>query len=71
MSRGLEIRIDREACRGAAECLFRAPGTFELDERNRARVREQTTDSPADILMAARSCPNFAIRVEEAGKVLA
>ena len=35
---GIEIDIDRDACMGSGNCVFAAPGVFELDEDSVARV---------------------------------
>ncbi len=66
----LEIAIDRDRCRGAAECLYRAPGTFALDGQGKSMVTDPTGDDEDTILAAARSCPNFAIEVKREGKKL-
>ena len=66
----LEIRIDHDRCRGAAECLYRAPGTFALDAGGKSIVTDPTGDEEETILLAARSCPNFAIDVRREGKKL-
>jgi len=59
----LEIQIDRAACRGAGECVFRAERTFALDDENRAMLMAGERDSESVVLDAARACPNFAISV--------
>ena len=66
----LEITIDRDRCRGAAECLYRAPGTFALDGQRKSIVTDPTGDDEDTILAAARSCPNFAIEVKREGEKL-
>ncbi len=66
----LHIHIDRTACRGAAECFFRAPKTFELDDEGKASVRDPREDDDETVLSAARSCPNFAISVRLSGREL-
>ena len=65
---GLEIAIDRKACKSAGQCVFRAPLTFELDETDRARVIDPGGDAEDVVIEAARSCPNFAIRVDKDGE---
>ena len=59
----VSIRIDRSACRGAALCIKRAPGTFRLDDDDIATVIEPPGDDDAAIAEAARHCPHFAIEV--------
>jgi ferredoxin len=62
---GLEIRLDRAACAGAGECVFRAPRTFRLGADGRVELADPEGD-PADALrLAAHGCPNFAIEVKE------
>lgn len=64
MTRGpLDIRIDARMCRGAAECLYRAPRTFRLDAAGKAGVVDPRGDDEERVALAARACPNFAIRV--------
>lgn len=70
MGEAFRIRIDREACRGSRQCVHRAPATFALDADDRARVADARGDPPDAILTAARSCPNFAIRVHDGEREL-
>jgi len=66
----LEIAIDRTACRGAGECIYRAPRTFALDASDRAVVVSVDSDSEAVVLAAARACPHFAISVQRGSERL-
>ena len=70
-AQGLVIRIDPTACRAAGECVFRAPGSFELRDDHKAHYIEGSTDGADAIVTAARSCPNFAISVKRGGRELA
>lgn len=70
MKDDLEIRIDGQACRGAGECVFRAPGSFAFNERDRGVVRPAPSDDEETILAAARSCPHFAISVRRGAEKL-
>ena len=67
----IEIEIDRTACRGAGECVFRAERTFALDGDGHAKlISPDTATDPTDeqvVLAAARACPNFAISVRRGG----
>ncbi|MBI4092399.1 MAG: ferredoxin [Candidatus Kerfeldbacteria bacterium] len=56
-----KIVVDRELCIGAASCLALAANTFELDEENKAIVKNPKGDSDEDIHAAAVSCPTNAI----------
>lgn len=60
---GLEVVVDRKACKSAGQCVFRAPLTFELDDTDRARVIDPNGDEEDVVIEVARSCPNAAIRV--------
>ena len=59
----LEIRIDRAACAGNAECSFRAPATFALDNEGKAVAKDPPGDDTETIRLAAAACPRFAIEV--------
>lgn len=65
--RGLEIVVDEGMCMGAGECTYRAPNTFALDERGKSQVVATDGDDESVVLLAARSCPNFAITVTRGG----
>ena len=62
-TRALEIRIDRRACRGSAECRARAPATFSLDAEGKAVVADSPGDEEGAISQAAEACPRFAIHL--------
>ena len=62
----LEIRIDRDVCRGATACVRRAPGTFSLGADGKSVASENPPDDEATIREAASACPFFAIEVREA-----
>ena len=66
----LEVHIDRDACRGAGECAFRAPASFRLDAEERSVPSDRPGDPTEVVLAAARSCPHFAISVRQSGRVL-
>ncbi len=58
-----KIKVDRNACIGAASCVAVAAATFKLDGENKAVVQPESTDVADTILMAAQSCPTKAIIV--------
>lgn len=60
----LEIHIDRDRCMGSGVCSFHAPGTFDLDDANKAIVLG-IADPVDAIRNAEESCPQRAIRVVE------
>ena len=67
----MEIDIDRDACMGSGNCVYAAPGVFELDDDSIARVVDPEA-SPADaVVAAARQCPTHAITVRRDGEALA
>jgi ferredoxin len=62
-SMGLEVEIDREVCMGSGNCIYEAPGVFDLDDDGVAVVID-LVGSPEDKVMAAeRKCPTHAITV--------
>jgi ferredoxin len=67
---GIEIDIDRDACMGSGNCVFAAPGVFELDEDSVARVVDPEASPEEAVVTAARQCPTQAIRVRRDGDPL-
>ena len=67
---GLEIDIDRDACMGSGNCMFAAPGVFELDDDSIARVVDPEAVSEEAVVTAARQCPTRAITVRRDGETL-
>lgn len=65
---GIEIRILREKCIGAATCVVYSPSTFDLDDKNIAIVKEGQWDELQKIIGAAQSCPVVAIEIYQEGK---
>jgi ferredoxin len=70
MGMELEIDIDRDACMGSGNCVYAAPGVFELDDDSIARVVDPQASSEEAILTAARQCPTGAISVRRGGETL-
>jgi ferredoxin len=59
----MRIDVDRELCMGSGNCIFWAPGVFELDDDGIAVVVDPTA-APADkIALAVDGCPTKAITV--------
>ncbi len=56
-----KIVIDRDLCIGAATCVTIAPGTFQMDDENKAVLVSLEGDAAETVLMAAESCPTKAI----------
>ena len=61
----LKISIDRDECIGDGACVNEAPETFELDDEDKAILKEGSTDSSDAILEAAKSCPTECITIED------
>jgi ferredoxin len=66
----LSIQVSYELCMGVGECEHYAPGTFALGEDGLSKVVSADGDDEPTVLMAARSCPNFAITVSRDGQAL-
>jgi ferredoxin len=63
----VRIVIDRERCVGSGNCLYWAPGTFDLDDDGVSMVVDPGGDDEERIRVAAEGCPTRAIRVEHRG----
>ena len=64
---GLEVDIDRDACMGSGQCVFAAPGTFDLDDDSIAVVVDPAAAPEDQVILAGRSCPAHAITVRRDG----
>jgi ferredoxin len=60
---GLEVEIDRDVCMGSGNCVYEAPGAFDLDDDTIAFVVDAQGASEDKIISAARKCPTQAITV--------
>ncbi|MDA1079097.1 MAG: ferredoxin [bacterium] len=60
-----KVEVIREKCISAASCAVIAPGVFELDEEQLARVISQDGNDDETKLLAAQSCPTMAIIVTD------
>ncbi len=56
-----KIFIDRDLCIGAASCIAVVPDVFELDNENKAVVKNKDGADDETLLLAAQSCPTKAI----------
>ncbi len=59
----IRIEIDRDKCVGSGNCLFWAPGTFDLDDDGLSVVIDPSADPEDRIRVAAEGCPSKAITV--------
>jgi ferredoxin len=66
----MEIDIDRDVCMGSGNCVFTAPGVFELDDDSIARVVDPEASPEEAVVTAARQCPTHAITVRRDGATL-
>jgi len=53
--------IDREACMGSGNCLYWAPGSFDLADDGRATVLDPAATDVERLRVAAEGCPVGAI----------
>ncbi len=58
--------VDRDACMGSGNCVFWAPGVFDLDDDGIAVVRGELAGREEEVRKAAANCPTSAIRIEGA-----
>ena len=55
---------------GSGNCVYEAPGVFELDDDSIAHVVDPDASSEEAVLTAARKCPTHAITVRRDGVTL-
>ena len=67
---GLEVEIDREVCMGSGNCVYEAPGVFDLDDDSVAFVLDPAASAEDTVLGAAQKCPTHAITVRRDGVTL-
>jgi len=56
--------VDRDACMGSGNCVFWAPGVFDLDDDGIAAVVGEVAGHEEAVRKAAANCPASAIRIE-------
>lgn len=61
----VRIEINREKCMGSGNCLFWAPGVFELGDDGVAFIVDPTAATQRQIEQAAEGCPTQAIALSE------
>jgi ferredoxin len=61
----LRIVVDRDRCVGSGNCLYWAPGTFDLDDDGVSTVVDPQGDDEERIRVAAEGCPTRSISVED------
>jgi len=60
----MRIRIDREKCVSAGNCVVTAPTAFVLDEERKARLIDPDSVDEDVLWLAAEMCPTEAIVLE-------
>lgn len=60
---GLEITIDSDECIGDGACADAASETFEMDDEDKAFVKEPIGDDRDTIIAAAEECPTDCITI--------
>jgi len=63
----LEVEIDRDVCMGSGNCVYEAPGVFDLDDDSVAMVVDPAGAAEDQVIAAARKCPTNAITVRRDG----
>ena len=66
----LDVEIDRDVCMGSGNCVYEAPGVFDLDGDSVAIVVDPAASPEELVLAAARKCPTKAITVRKDGVTL-
>ncbi len=66
----LEVEIDRDVCMGSGNCVYAAPGVFDLDDDSVAFVLDPTGSPEDKVVAAARNCPTHAITLRRNGEAL-
>jgi ferredoxin len=61
----LRIEISAEKCMGSGNCLFWAPGVFELGDDGISFVVDPDAATDRQVMQAAEGCPTQAITVTE------
>ncbi len=76
----LTIKVDEDLCIGAASCVTIDPGSFVLNDENKAlvldhgeaeggpsfeRTVEMTEDEKEQLILAAQSCPTLAVFIHD------
>jgi ferredoxin len=59
----IRVAIDRDRCVGSGNCLFWAPGTFDLDDEGLSVVIDPAGDDEEAIQVAVEGCPTRAITI--------
>ena len=61
----MRIRIDREKCVSAGNCVITAPTVFRLDDEEKATLIAPASVDDDTLWLAAELCPTEAIIIED------
>jgi ferredoxin len=61
----MKVKVDRDVCIGAANCVAIAPTVFQLDDSKVAVVLDATSVDEDTLWEAAEGCPAGAIILED------
>jgi ferredoxin len=70
MTEPLNVTVDWDRCMGSGNCLFWAPGTFDLGEDGHAIVLDPAATDEARLRVAAEGCPVGAITLWRDGSAV-
>jgi ferredoxin len=62
---GLRITVDPAKCMGSGNCLFWAPGVFDLGDDDVAYVVDPGAAAERQVMQAMEGCPTQAISVRD------
>ncbi len=62
----MKVTVDREACQGHNRCYLLCPQVFDVDDEGYAFVRVEVVPQEFErkVQLAARNCPERAIKIE-------
>ena len=61
----MKVKVDRNLCIGAGNCVAAAPTVFKLDKHDKAVVLKPDSAGEDTLMNAAESCPVNAIIIED------
>lgn len=61
----LKVRVDKNVCIGASNCVAVAPTAFKLDDSHISTVQDANSVSEDTLWEAAESCPVGAVILED------
>jgi ferredoxin len=71
VSEHMDVKIDWDRCMGSGNCVFWAPGTFDLSEDGHAVVTDVGATDEDRLRIAAEGCPVGAISLWRDGREVA